>query len=397
MTGRLNRPFASEFSIPSSLRLCDSVVNPPASADANAPLPPKTSERLLIDLWPETIGERNVDRVLTTSLGRAQLARYIAERNPQAAVECYYLDAYLLGLAQKSFDEDASQPRPENLAWRCSADLIEAPITDPAPGFDVVALPLTSRGDAELAREQLQQAYQALKPDGLLLASTDNPRDVWLHEILHDFGGKVRRYDGDDGAVYVVRRTGALKRERDFTSEFVFRDGEHLFTAVTRPGVFSHRRVDPGARRLMESMSITAGDRVLDIGCGWGAVGLAAAKRAEGVRVTSIDSNARAVACTRANAEHNGLSELLEAKLEPAGSCSEPGTYDVALANPPYYADFRIAEAFVQSAYAALRPGGTLLVVTKMPEWYHERLPVLFGEITSELVKNYTVFTAGKR
>jgi len=360
-------------------------------------LPAKTSERLLIDLWPEIVGERSLERVLTTSLGRAQLARFVAETYAHAQVECYFLDAYLLGLAQKSFDEEATQPKPENLTRRCSADLIEAPVVDPAADLDVVALPLTSRGDAELAREQLQQAYQALKPDGLLLASTDNARDVWLHEILQDFGGKVRRYDAEDGAVYATRKTGELKRMRDFTAEFVFRDGEHLFTAVTRPGVFSHRRVDPGARRLMEAMSIAAGDRVLDIGCGWGAVGLAAAKRAEGVRVTSIDSNSRAVASTIANAERNGIVAQLEARVEPAGSCGEPETYDVALANPPYYADFRIAEAFVQSAHAALRSGGTLLVVTKMPEWYHDRLPELFGEITSELVKNYTVFGAEKR
>jgi len=374
-----------------------------SSADT---LPPKTSERLLIDLWPEAVGDRSVERVLVGSNGRAQLARFAAERHPESQVECYFLDAYQLALAQRTTDGAESRPEPGNLSWRCSADLVPEPAAGAEPSHDVVALPLSSRGDAELTREQLQQAYGALRPDGLLLASTDNARDVWLHEMTQALGGKVRRYGpeegAEDGAVYVVRRTGPLKRPRNFTAEFVFRDGERLFNVVTRPGTFSHRRVDPGARRLMEAMQLPAtngeaGARVLDIGCGWGAVGLAAACRAEGVYVEALDSNARAVACTQANAERNGAGDRLSARVEPAGIVSAPGTFDVALANPPYYADFRIAELFTSAAHAALRPGGKLIVVTKLPEWYHDRLPELFGQITAELVKTYHVFQAVKR
>jgi len=365
-----------------------------SSADV---LPPKTSERLLIGLWPEVVGDRSAERVLVGSSGRAQLARFAAERHPQSQVECYFLDAYQLALARPTTDGAESRPEPGNLSWCCSADLVPELAAGAEPSHDVVALPLSSRGDAELTREQLQQAYGALRPGGLLLASTDNARDVWLHEMTQTLGGKVRRYDAEDGAVYVVRRTGPLKRPRNFTAEFVFRDGERLFNVVTRPGTFSHRRVDPGARRLMEAMSIEAGARVLDIGCGWGAVGLAAACRAEGVYVEALDSNARAVACTQANAERNGAGDRLSARVEPAGIVTSPGTFDVALANPPYYADFRIAELFASAAHEALRPGGKLIVVTKLPEWYHDRLPELFGQTSAELVKTYHVFQAVKR
>ncbi|MCE9604111.1 MAG: methyltransferase [Planctomycetia bacterium] len=363
-------------------------------------LPPKTSERLLIDRWPEAVGERSVERVLVTSNGRAQLAQFVAERYPSAAVECYYLDAYLLGLAERALDGNGTKARPANLSLRCSADLVvEGDIetgSESPNAWDVVALPLSSRGDAELTREQLQQAYRALRSGGLLLASTDNPRDVWLHEMAQALGGKVRRFDADDGAIYVVQRTGPLKRARDFQAEFAFRDGERLLSAATRPGVFSHRRVDPGARRLMEAMTVAAGDRVLDIGCGWGTVGLAAACRADGITVEAIDSNARAVACTRANAKRNHVVERFEARLEPAGKVHQPGTFDLALGNPPYYADFRIAELFVSSAFDALQPGGRLLMVTKLPEWFEENLPERFSRVKSELVKTYTVFYAVK-
>lgn len=381
----------------------------PTDADSDAPLPPKVAERLLIELWPQIVGERDIERALVTTAGRAQIARFLAQSRPRTSVECYFLDAYQLDLGRYALESDRfARPKLENLTWRCSADLVEPAPADRAATFDVVALPLSSRGDAELTREQLQQAYQALRPDGLLLAATDNPRDVWLLEMAQSLGGKVRRYGAaegiEDGAVYVVRATGPLRRPRDFTAEVVFRDGEKLLHATTRPGVFSHRRVDPGARRLMESMTIAEGARVLDIGCGWGTVALAAAARADGVRVTAIDSNARAVACTKRNAARNGLADRVEAHLAPAvgglfeiGLLGEPGTVDVALANPPYYADFRIAQAFVDTAQAALRPGGELLVVTKLPEWYREYLPERFARVDEQFVKSYTVFRAVKR
>ena len=87
-------------------------------------------------------------------------------------------------------------------------------------------------------------------------------------------------------------------RPKNFRCEFAFRDRGRLIHAVSRPGVFSHREIDPGARQLMAAMEIAAGDRVLDIGCGSGTVSFAAAFRAEGVEVLAVDSHARAVECT---------------------------------------------------------------------------------------------------
>jgi 16S rRNA (guanine1207-N2)-methyltransferase len=72
----------------------------------------------------------------------------------------------------------------------------------------------------------------------------------------------------------------------------------------------------------------------------------------------------------------------------------DPGSYDLALANPPYYADFRIAELFVEAAWRALAPGGTLLVVTKQPAWYRERLPAAWRDVAEEFVKNYFIMEA---
>jgi 16S rRNA (guanine1207-N2)-methyltransferase len=72
----------------------------------------------------------------------------------------------------------------------------------------------------------------------------------------------------------------------------------------------------------------------------------------------------------------------------------EPGTWDLALTNPPYYSEFRLAELFVEAARMALAPGGTLLVVTKQPTWYLEHLPRMWTGVAREEVKTYHVVEA---
>ncbi len=192
--------------------------------------------------------------------------------------------------------------------WRISRSVARR--TFPPQSVDLAALPLSAQGDAELTRELLQEAHQRLKTGGVLMASTDNPHDRWLHEEMRTLFATVTRRESPQGTLYLARRDRPLKRLRNFRCEFVFRDRERLIHAVSRPGVFSHREVDPGARQLMAAMEIAAGDRVLDMGCGSGTVSLAAAFRAEGVTVVAVDSHARAVECTALGASRNGLGNI---------------------------------------------------------------------------------------
>jgi 16S rRNA G1207 methylase RsmC len=346
------------------------------------PVPARTAERILI----EALGDMPAGSLLCTSLGRGQFAAAAAQNRPESATCCWFLDLYARDQAESLHAE-----HPANLRFECSADFPEEEV-------DLSVFPVGASGDSELVRDLLQSGHMRLKTGGSMFVATDNRSDSWLHDELRKLFAKVTRRPLKHGTLFSAIKTEPLRKLKNYECQLAFRDEGRLIQAISRAGVFSHRQVDGGARALLKSAVIRAGDRVLELGCGSGVVTLAAALRAEGVQVHAIDSNARAVECTLRGAALNGISnltvELSTAEQDKKGQRADAITdsaFDFALGNPPYYSNFRIAEIFARRATQALKPGGTALFVTKRTEWYEERLPSLFAAISIEAVGNYHI------
>jgi 16S rRNA (guanine1207-N2)-methyltransferase len=333
-------------------------------------LPPLPSEQLLIEHLPAELSSLPGDaagkrRGLVISPGRAQLAGHLLERFEVAQVSAWYVDLFSAAMA--------GQVCPEQVAIICSADLPEEPI-------DIAVMPVLIKGEAEFTRDVMQQAHARLVEGGILVTAVNNPKDQWLHEQMQALFDKVSCQRVAEGCVYWGRKTGELKKFKDFNCQFAFKDDcDRLIQVVSRPSVFSHRRLDPGARQLMLAAEIGEADHVLDMGCGAGALALASAFKTTGT-VTGVDSNARAVQCLQQGAELNGLSNV-RAELNADGQLDLPQPVDVALANPPYFGDDHISQHFVDTCVQALRPGGALLVVTKQPNWYEAYFEQLLEDI----------------
>ncbi len=164
---------------------------------------PLASDRVLIDHLPGVA----FARALIVSAGRAQAAHHLQQLQPGAALTAWFIDLHQA--------ERAKATLPESVDVVCSADLPEGEI-------DLAALAFSMRGEAELTRELLQQSHERLNVGGTLVASVDNPRDSWLREQLEPMFDKVTCIDADAGRLYVARKTGPLKRLRNFQAKLSF-------------------------------------------------------------------------------------------------------------------------------------------------------------------------------
>ena len=131
---------------------------------------------------------------------------------------------------------------------------------------------------------------------------------------------------------------------------------------TTDAGVFSRDGLDAGTRTLLEALPPLAG-RVLDLGCGWGALGGVLAKVYPQARFVLSDINARAVELARRNLRENGLSNA-EAVCGD-GFAAVEGKFDWILTNPPIRAGKQVIYALFAQAKEFLAPGGTLALVIR--------------------------------
>jgi 16S rRNA (guanine1207-N2)-methyltransferase len=297
-------------------------------------------------------------------------------------VACWFLDQHHQRLAAADCGGST------NLSLELTPDA-------PEGARDLAVIPLATRGEAELARDVIQSAWQRLEVGGSLVVAVDNREDRWVREQLAAWFDKVRVDAHDDARVYTARKDAAPRKLKNFRCEFAFRDGDRLIRAVSRPGVFAHRRIDAGARRLLDVATLPLGGRALDVGCGSGVVALALAARDPAARVWAIDSHVRAVACTRDGAQLNALTNVT-AKVDASLDVGRTGEFDLALLNPPYYGDFVLAERFLEAAFDSLKPEGVVHVVTKTPDWYRQSMPNEWSNVTVRESQGYWIISANR-
>jgi len=277
----------------------------------------------------------------------------------------------------------------------CAAD-------PPEQTYSCAVFPTLTGDSSEVAQEMFQTLHSRLQPGGKLFVSTNNPKGKWLETQLKALFATVEIRKSFHGVLFVATRAQPLKKTRGFRARFSIRHQDQVLTCESRPGVFSHRKLDGGARALIRSLllltdpagsPVQAPAKIVEMGAGCGAVSIAAATSFPAAEILAVDSDARAVECTAQTATLNGITRI-KTLLTSEGTVPEPGTWDLLLGNPPYYSDFRIAELFLQTAKKSLRPGGRIHIVTKPVEWQEARMKQLFSNVQAHKFGDYTVFTA---
>jgi 16S rRNA (guanine1207-N2)-methyltransferase len=153
-------------------------------------------------------------------------------------------------------------------------------------------------------------------------------------------------------------------RSRSAPSERRFLYRGELLRFVVDAGVFSSHELDPGTALLIENLCLEPTDRVLDLGCGWGPVGVAAARSAPRGHVVLTDVNRRAARLARQNLERNSVPNA-EVRV---GSFFEPvptDAFDVIVTNPPYRLGRESILRLLGESPHHLVPSGRLVLVGK--------------------------------
>ncbi len=158
-------------------------------------------------------------------------------------------------------------------------------------------------------------------------------------------------------------------------------------TVVGHPNVFARERLDIGTRTLLDLLPAPAGEvDVVDLGCGNGVVGAAAAKQDPTRRVTYVDESYSAVAS--ALATHAGLVGVGPAQIVVGNGLEsfDPQSVDLILCNPPFHAQGArvddVATGMFSGSARALRKDGALLVVGNRHLGHHNRLQRYFHDVT---------------
>lgn len=150
---------------------------------------------------------------------------------------------------------------------------------------------------------------------------------------------------------------------------------------MTDAGVFSRGELDTGTKLLLDALPPLAGD-VLDVGCGWGAIGVAIGRACPACRVTMVDVNHRALELCRANAEKNGVQAQI---LESDGLAAVlDRTFDAVVTNPPIRAGKQVIYRMFADAAAHLNTGGALYLVIRKQQGAEscmKYLRTLFGQV----------------
>ena len=274
-----------------------------------------------------------------------------------------------------------------------AADLWDLPAT-----FQTVLFMPARGGERELKIDMVDQAYHVLREGGLLLVWSPYQTDDLFGGLLKKVFGKVHTPPHGSGidlttCLWSVRTGEQPRRRHEVTFQVKIGDGPSC-RFVSRPGTFSYGKFDLGARALCEVMEVEPGDRVLDLGCGVGTNGVFAAQKAgPNGFISFVDSNHRAIALTEINARANGVAQF-ETFATSTVTGPKEDSFDVVIANPPYFANNSIAQLFIHRAKAMLTPQGRFYLVTKQPAETGEAMLDMFAEVEAVEHRGYTILCA---
>jgi 16S rRNA (guanine1207-N2)-methyltransferase len=341
------------------------------------------STSLLIDAIAPAPG----DRVLDYGCGYGAVGIALAESAPGLDIQMVDSDIRAVRLAQRNARENDV---------RNAHVLLDHTLNRfPNGSFNIVALNPPVDDGTELIFEMVERAQPKLRHGGafFLVAKSSRGARSYMRKLTETIGpAKVVKRSG---GYWVMRAERSPIRPPDVvdlsryehTVDGVLRGRKYSFT--TRAGIFSRKAVDEGTGLLIESIDVRPRHSVIDIGCGYGPIGIVCAHLASVGRVVMVDCDARAVEYADRNIRSHHLNHArkngkprVEAVLGDRFDAVPGERFDRVVSNPPFHAGVDVLYPLVDDAHQHLRIHGRLYLVLMRYRGVQKHMRQVFGNAT---------------
>ncbi|MDQ7050498.1 MAG: methyltransferase [Enterobacterales bacterium] len=156
-----------------------------------------------------------------------------------------------------------------------------------------------------------------------------------------------------------IKQAQIIRQPLKFSTELQY---ESLDFETTY-GIFSPKEIDQGTKQLLRYLEVEESFDCLDLGCGYGPIGIWMAKKAKKGQVTLLDKDFVAVDYANRNIAINGLNNA-KAHLSNGFSCLKDQKFDLIVSNIPAKVGNEMLYLFLYDAFYHLKPGGKFVVVT---------------------------------
>jgi 23S rRNA (guanine1835-N2)-methyltransferase len=249
---------------------------------------------------------------------------------------------------------------------------------DLQPQYELVLVKIPK--DINLFQHQLDRLKRSMKPGTFIVCGgMDKHLSPKTAQLIEAVLGPTQRLRGRRKARLFVSQVATATYNSDIESEWQFNVPGLDKPISSSAGVFSSKQLDIGSRFLLEQFEqLPAVKTVLDLACGNGVLGLAAAYKLPGAKLVFVDESFSAIQDTRHNWEAHHASRdaqfiVADGLLDYAHTAP-----DLILCNPPFHQQHQVNEYFgkrlVKQAVQVLRPGGRLWLVTNRHLSYGDML-----------------------
>jgi len=186
-----------------------------------------------------------------------------------------------------------------------------------------------------------------------------------------------------------------LRKDISFSAEL--RDKQYQFYSTW--GLFSPREIDAGTRLLLSHIEINQDDNCLDLGCGYGPIGVVMAAEARAGETVLLDKDFVAVAYSNKNIELQGLGNAKAILSNGFDEVTNTAEWNLIASNIPAKVGKEMLTIYLHDAFKLLAPGGRFYVVTinGLRQYMKRNLAEVFGNYKKlKQGANYTVALATK-